>query len=104
MSTTTTTTTTTKKKTVVINLEYMRPTPESKKRSRSRHISDGSISSNDDAVSDDYDDDESTTTDTELDQADYASTVSSAAAQPPDINKYQPCDSDYAAAEETVDA
>lgn len=97
MSTTTTTTTTTKKKTVVINLEYMRPTPESKKRSRSRHISDGSISSNDDAVSDEYDDDESTTTDTELDQADYASTVSSAAAQPPDINKYQPCDSDYAA-------
>ena len=93
---------TNKKKTVVINLEYMRPTPEPKKRSRSRHISDGSISSNDD---DNDDNDDSTTTSTspsntdteEVDQTDYAPTATaSASASASDINKYQPCNSDYA--------
>jgi hypothetical protein len=95
-----------KKKTVVINLEYMRPTPEPKNRSRSRHITDDS--SNDDADdSDEYDDGDSkttsssaTNTDMELEYAltaaSAAATTATTAASAPDINKYQPCDSDYA--------
>jgi len=85
-----------KKKTVVINLEYMRPTPEPKNRSRSRHITDDSDDS------DEYDDGDSkttsssaTNTDMELEYALTAS-ASAATASAPDINKYQPCDSDYA--------
>jgi hypothetical protein len=87
-----------KKKTVVINLEYMRPTPEPKNRSRSRHITDDSDDS------DEYDDGDSkttsssaTNTDMELEYALSAATASAtSAASAPDINKYQPCDSDYA--------
>jgi hypothetical protein len=87
-----------KKKTVVINLEYMRPTPEPKNRSRSRHITDDSDDS------DEYDDGDSkttsssaTNTDMELEYALTAATATTAAAaSAPDINKYQPCDSDYA--------
>lgn len=90
-----------KKKTVVINLEYMRPTPEPKNRSRSRHITDDSDDS------DEYDDGDSkttsssaTNTDMELEYALSAATASATsattAASAPDINKYQPCDSDYA--------
>jgi hypothetical protein len=89
------------KKTVVINLEYMRPTPEPKNRSRSRHITDDSDDS------DEYDDGDSKTTSTSATNTDMeleyalsaatATTTSTAsAASAPDINKYQPCDSDYA--------
>jgi len=89
------------KKTVVINLEYMRPTPEPKNRSRSRHITDDSDDS------DEYDDGDSKTTSTSATNTDMeleyalsaatATTTSTAStASAPDINKYQPCDSDYA--------
>ena len=74
----------------------MRPTPEPKNRSRSRHITDDSDDS------DEYDDGDSkttsssaTNTDMELEYALTAS-ASAATASAPDINKYQPCDSDYA--------
>lgn len=77
----------------------MRPTPEPKNRSRSRHITDDSDDS------DEYDDGDSkttsssaTNTDMELEYALTASATASTAstASAPDINKYQPCDSDYA--------
>ena len=79
----------------------MRPTPEPKNRSRSRHITDDSDDS------DEYDDGDSKTTSTSATNTDMeleyalsaatATTTSTAsAASAPDINKYQPCDSDYA--------
>ena len=75
----------------------MRPTPEPKKRSRSQHISDDSISSNDDAdagydgVDSNTTSSSATNTDTELDKGDNMHTSAAS-----DIDKYQPCDSDYA--------
>jgi hypothetical protein len=90
-------TTPNKKKTVVINIEYMRPTPEPKKRSRSRHISDDSSNDNTD------DTDNTDNTDDTYADNDYNNEDSSTPSPSPmntetynDNNKYQPCDSDYA--------
>jgi hypothetical protein len=100
-------TTTTKKKTVLINLEYMRPTPEPKRRSRKRSnsiLDDGGSDESD--TSDTYNE-EDTDTDTETETETGTGTEidterktnhinSSYTTNNGNNNKYQPQDSDYA--------
>lgn len=91
-------TTTTKKKTILINLEYMRPTPEPKRRSRKRSNSlvDDEMSGESD-TSDTYNGDDTTGTDTGTDTGadniDGGYNMTNGGGYD---NKYQPQDSDYA--------
>jgi hypothetical protein len=81
------------KKTVVVDLEYMRPTPEIKKRSRRQYNSDDDLGSESESESEsDY---ESESEDIETnDPRDCVITSS----KPKEVcnDVYQPCDSDYA--------
>lgn len=89
-------TTTTKKKTILINLEYMRPTPEPKRRSRKRSNSlvDDEMSGESD-TSDTYNGDDTTDTDTGTDTG--ADNIDGGYnTNNGNNNKYQPQDSDYA--------
>jgi len=100
-------TTTTKKKTVLINLEYMRPTPEPKRRSRKRSnsiLDDGGSDESD--TSDTYNEEDTDTgtetetetgTGTEIDTERKTNHINSSyTTNTGNNNTYQPQDSDYA--------